>query len=273
MPKAIILALEELWQFFWGSLGFGVVLGGASNVLADGKTTLALPGVDVETDIPVATFTSVPPNQFYIIKNSWLLREPYLQFDGALGHLDFGEAVTVKEYWGDYGLVLSAFGSGWVRKDALTSDRSLVWPQLQNNHLYEANTPAVQSIRAVLADDFHTQDLYLPLLSPEYVAFKLKADGVNIPWPQGHKERSAGNWQAILKGVASVRIGLSPKSGSVMEWYQEDGEAALAYVEAVLSDESIVISTVGLDYLGQYTSLNLPKTTWLEWSPVFIEIL
>jgi len=277
MQKAIILALKELWQFFWETLGLiDSKVKNKTNLLlpsSTDKTPTLLPEGREDFDVIHNDLSSVQPGQFYLSKKSPLLRAPYLQFDGVLGLLGFGEAVTLKEYSGDYGSVLTSLGAGFVHKDALVSSRQLVWPQLKNDQIYEANSPETKSIRALSEDEFCVQDLFLPLLAPEYVTYRLKEAGVSIPWPPQHPERAAGGWRSILKGVAGVHIGLVPKTGIVMEWYSEDGEASLAYVDATLPDQSIIVSTVGLHELGQYSSLTITKNIWLEWQPVFIEVL
>jgi hypothetical protein len=57
-----------------------------------------------------------------------------------------------------------------------------------------------------------------------------------------------------------------------MEWYAEDGMGRLAYVEAVLPDETLRISGVGIAVSGEYSELVLKPSVWREWRPVFISV-
>jgi surface antigen len=66
-------------------------------------------------------------------------------------------------------------------------------------------------------------------------------------------------------------MGIIPKTDAVMEYIVDD-IGHLAYVEAVSSDESIKISSVGMFDEGMFSEIVMQRTEWIELRPVFIEI-
>lgn len=201
-----------------------------------------------------------------------LLRSPYQEFDGVLGLLRYGSTVTVESYSGRYARVLSKVGAGWVPKDALAIDRTDVFPVFVAGEQYAADHVATHQIRLHINDAFNAAELVLPLQAVEYITYRLLCDNRTIAWP-AERPRIPGKWQSILKGQSGIHIGIQPLSDSIMEYFNDDGEGVLAYVERVTPDNNIVCTTVGQTEAGVYDSLLLTEAAWRELRPVFIEIL
>lgn len=201
-----------------------------------------------------------------------LMRSPYQEFDGVLGFLRYGSTVTIESYSGRYARVLSIIGAGWVQKDALVVDRTDVFPVFVAGEQYAADHIVTRQIRLHINDAFNASELVLPLQAVEYIAYRLLCDNRTIAWP-AERPRVPGKWQSILKGQSGIHIGIQPLSDSIMEYFNDEGEGVLAYVERVTPDNNIVCTAVGRTEAGVYDSLLLTEAAWRELRPVFIEIL
>lgn len=201
------------------------------------------------------------------------LLTPFRDFDNVIGRLDYGDAVTVIGYTGQYAEVLKGEIKGFVAKENLFQKKSEVWANLQNNVLYEADNSEVIKIRKLIEDEFALADLSVGLNPAEHVSLRLLEDKREINWPYGSTMRRAGEWQNILRGARGIHIGISPLSDSVMEWRTEFGVGHLAYVRDVLPDKTIVAEIVGYSDSGVYQECTWSYEQWKEWRPVFIEVL
>ena len=104
----------------------------------------------------------------------------------------------------------------------------------------------------------------------EYVTYRVMQAGRAVPWGESWG-RIAGTWQRKLRGVRGVRIDVSPRTGSIMEYIIDD-VGYIAYVERVSPDLKITITGVGLTHEGQYTEQVMDHTIWRELRPVFITV-
>jgi surface antigen len=143
-------------------------------------------------------------------------------------------------------------------------------PSFKDNEIYISDSSDTELVRKFISDVFSGSALLLPLQAEEYVTFKIKKNNKEISWDET-RPRLAGNWQNLLKGVHGVSIGISPKTGSIMEWNKE-GKGYLFYVEKVSPEENLTVSGVGCIEEGMFSTLNLKKEEWIELRPVFISI-
>jgi len=205
------------------------------------------------------------------VPGSQLLLSPHLNYDNAVTRLTYGERILVQGFSGAYAQVTTKHGDGYVHKDALTPNYYEVWPNYSSGSVYEATSPATLATRRLLGDEFLAGQLAWPLQGGEYILVRLRRDHHTIVWPN-IRPRTAGLWHQILRGVAGCKSGVLPLTDTIMEWYGDDGEGHLAYVEAVLPDHTLRVSGVGLAVAGEYSELTFSPTTWREWRPVFISV-
>jgi hypothetical protein len=197
---------------------------------------------------------------------------PRLDFDGTIEQLPYGGAVTVTGYQGRYANVFCSGQTGFVEKEAITPEKLAVWPQFSPSMVYLAESLETKKTRWVIDDMFLGGRLLLPLQAGEYIAVRLSEDHRQITWPFT-RPRTPGIWQSILRGVPGIHASISPKTASVMEWLNNSGEGALAYVESVSPDLTLTLSAVGVATAGEYTTWTMPALAWRELRPVFIEVL
>ncbi len=195
---------------------------------------------------------------------------PQQEFDGVTEVLPYGSAVTVVGYRGRYASVLRHH-TGFVLKDHLQSDKTIVWPQFVSGTTYLASDPVTIMVRSIIADEFGAGALAIPLQAGEYIVERLLVDGRRITW-SNERPRLPGTWQNLLKGTTGIHSGIAPKTDSVMEWNTDGGEGRLAYVETVAPDSSIQVSLVGLTEAGVYETKVFTSGQWRELRPVFIEV-
>jgi hypothetical protein len=287
----------DLWQFLWGRqlpVDFRVLPDGLHPLSLEGRASqemitspLALfelesPKVELPHDQPVLPLAPTPdtsssyaqPGTIYFIVNplgALLLRDAGVHFDSGLLRLRFGQSVSLKQFMGQYAEVLVFGQTGFVRKEDITPHVAAVWPVFVPNTVYTYDASVTKLVRTHMHDEFLAGELLLPLQPSEYVSIRLMRDQLVIPWPK-IRPRVVGTWHMLLRGVVGVHSGVVPVSDSVMEWVAEDGEGRLAYVDAVLPDDTLKISAVGLVVEGEYTESVVPSAVWREWRPVFISI-
>ncbi len=253
------------------------------SVLAPVVTPIAINApeekVVVPETLPMGPMTDSNPNYaqsgtlYYVADRTGasLYRESHVQFDSLLMRLRFGQSVSLKQFVGQYAEVLVFGVTGFVRKDAITPHAGTVWPVLQANAKYDYDASETVLIRAHIGDEFLGGELLLPLQPGEYVTARLLRDQLSLPWPKV-RPRLVGTWHMLLRGVTGVQSRVTPVSDAVMEWVADDGEGKIAYVDAVLPDDTLKISAVGLVVTGEYTESMVPTAIWREWRPVFISI-
>jgi hypothetical protein len=199
------------------------------------------------------------------------IESPHLDFDTVIEHLPYGTAVTVIGYLGRYASVNRSNITGWVMKESVTPQKNDVWPVLVSGMTYDAEHQNTQKARLLIGDMFGAGALRLPLQAGEYITLRLKSEHRTIAWSR-KRPRTAGNWANLLRGSTNIHIGIHPKTDSVMEWTNSDGEGRLGYVEAITADSGITVSAVGIEESGRYTVKTMSEEIWRELRPVFIEV-
>jgi hypothetical protein len=236
--------------------------------------------IAVSSTLPTEPVTTVPadtpvdhplhePTVMYVRNQAGTpcLLTPTFAFDAVQRIIPYGAAVTVAAY----ARVLHGAVTGWVFKDDVTPQKQEVWPELKEWVMYQADSPEVGKIRALISDSFGSGALQLPLQGGEYILLRLRTENRTITWPE-NRPRLPGSWQTILKGVAGIHNTILPRTGSVMEWQTESDGGRLAFVEAVGPDNTITVTCVGLVMAGQYTKQVWTQSEWRELRPVFIEV-
>lgn len=200
-----------------------------------------------------------------------VFNRPVLSYDGIVTTLPYGTLTQVLAYEGRFARVVLGETTGWILKDDLTTQATDVFPVLLTGTIYEEDNLETQKLRKYIEDEFFTKELFLPLQSVEYVSYQLKRHGLKIAWP-AVRPRLAGNWQNILKGKNGIKIGLLPKTGAIIEYNNDDGTGFVGYTQAVKVDESIVISGVGRQVIGEYREEVIQKSEWQNWRSVWISV-
>jgi|GEM_PF-746862 len=200
-----------------------------------------------------------------------VFRVQAVEFDGVIGRLPYGVMVMVLENRGRWSRVAYQDLVGWVLRDDLADRSAYVYPDFTIGEANNAEDPNTLRLRAYINDEFNAAVCELPLQSSEYVLYRLERKGVTVPW-KGERPRGEGTWHKILKGAPGVHIGIDPCRGCVMEYVREDGTGHLAYVDAVLSDNTVRISETNYPDQGIYNERVLTKEEWREIKPVFLDI-
>jgi hypothetical protein len=300
MLRAFWLVLVDLWNFFLGFEATKVASLPARpvspelpskpapvQIMAE-KEPLSLPAVPT-TEVAPAVTATVPlplepvtasaetlhkPGMLYVVKvvtGTHLLKDPLVQFDTVLRHVPYGQLVALRRFVGSYAEVLVFGLVGFIHKDALTPDLLSIWPTLVTGTVYQAESEVAAIYRTHINDEFLGGVLQLPLTAEEYITVRLLRDRQAIAWPST-RPRLAGTWHTLLRGVPGIHNQITPEPDTIMEWFLEDGVPRLAYVEAVLPDETLKISAVGIMVPGEYTESIVPASLWREWRPVFINV-
>ena len=207
--------------------------------------------------------------EYVCVPRSDLLVAPYRTLDGVTDQLVYGTLVQVGQRSGRYVAVTCGHEHGWVLCEQLTADPAAVFPTLIDGASYPAEHVETEKLRSCIADAFAARALSLPLQSVEYVSYRLWRDGRSLPWGS-ERPRLPGSWQHLLRGQRGVTIGITPRTGAVLEYLDEEGTGHLAYVESVTPDEAITLAGVAAGGDGEFYTTVVPKESWREWRPVFI---
>jgi hypothetical protein len=207
--------------------------------------------------------------EYVSVSSATVQRYPYLAFDSVLAHLPYGTAVSVVRRVGRYAEVVYDGSTGFLELDALTADPAEVFPEFRSDEAYLADDPETVMLRRYIADAFSAAPLALPLQPGELVTYRLALAGRALPWGSA-RPRLPGQWQSLLRGQRGVSIGVTARTGSVMEYRDEEGTGYLAYVEAVTPEETLTTVAASADETGVYTKSTIPRAIWREWRPVFI---
>jgi hypothetical protein len=207
---------------------------------------------------------------FVGVTDAFLYVDPTVAFDTATASLAYGELVHVIKLGGRWAHVQVTEREGWILKDALCEKASDVFPELQEETVYDQGHTETSKLRLCIDDQFGGERAQSVLTDVEYVTYMLKGKGRHVVW-SSLRPRIAGTWQKKLRGTEGIHISIVPKTDTVME-YVVDDVGHLCYVEVVSPDESIKISSVGMFEEGKYTSIAIPKAEWIELHPVFIEV-
>ncbi len=194
-----------------------------------------------------------------------------MSYDGVVDELEYGTKVAIIGYEGRFAHINSVKRHGWILKEDIHTDLITIFPQLVSGNVYDATNSETVKLRKLIEDDFFAEELFLSLQPEEVVTYFLNQKGLEIEW-SNVRPRTSGTWQQLLKGQLGISIGITPKSGSVIEYWKENGEGWVGYTKSVMVDESISIVGVGRNKDGEYLEEQIPKSTWQEWRPVWISI-
>ncbi len=214
---------------------------------------------------------SALPVGYIVVAKTGIMTQSLWAFDTKLNEYGYGEKVSILGYEGRFVRILYLTESAWVLKDALTTNRADVFPTFTPDNVYLASDGETRKLRQAISDEFFTTELYLPLQSVEFVAYKLKEQNINIPWGK-ERPRLPGQWHELLKGHLGVKIGVFPKTGSVLEGKLVDGIGFVGYVIAVYPDEGISLQSIGKEVEGKYLEEKLSKEEWQALQAVFIQV-
>ncbi len=283
--KVLIAAIQELLEFAWGEflgtrLNFssdhiatlpqlpappeGVIVSPFA-VLPEEPKAVAL-SVGAQKSLPLhgaVGFVAVP------LQRVWV--RPVFTFDGDVWHIPYATRVEILGYEGRFAEIRCEGRHGWVLKDEITTAEGELFPTFNMGEIYSANHPETKKLRRLRSDEFAAKELYLPLQDVEYVTYELARHGQRLSFGDV-RPRLAGNWQNLLKGKAGVVMSINPHTGSLIEYLRDDGVGFVGYVEAVLVDETIVISGIGRLIAGEFRRETVSKVQWMEWRPVFIQV-
>ncbi len=216
--------------------------------------------------------TLAPEVAYVATASARVLQKPLWSFDGVYTSFPYGTKIAVLGYEGRFARVEYGSGSAWILMDELTTQPRDVFPEFHAGKIYLAADLETRKVRQFIKDEFFTTDLYLPLQAVEYVQYRLARLGLILPW-QDERPRSAGLWHTWLKGRRGVTIKVAPKTGSLMEYFDEAiGLGVLAYAESVTPDETVQISGIGIDKEGCFSTKQLTKEAWQALRPVWIVV-
>lgn len=194
-----------------------------------------------------------------------------MSYDGAIDELGYGTKVVIIGYEGRFAHINSTKRHGWILKEDIHTDTANIFPQLVSGNIYDATNSETVKLRKLIGDDFFAAELFLSLQPEEVATYFLNQKGLEIEW-SNVRPRTSGTWQQLLKGHLGINIGITPKSGSIIEYWKENGEGWIGYTKSVMVDESISIMGVGRNRDGEYLEEHIPKDTWQEWRPVWISV-
>lgn len=214
---------------------------------------------------------SALPVGYVAVAKTGVMMKPLWAFDTQLNEYGYGEKVSVLGYEGRFVHILYKSESAWILKDAITMNRADIYPTFVSNNIYLAADSETKKLRQVIRGEFFSAELYLPLQSVEFVSYKLKEQNIEIPWGEV-RPRPAGQWHDLLKGHLGVKIGIFPKTGSILEGKLADGTGFLGYVTAVYPGDDISLQSIGKSVEGKYLEEKLSKEEWQALQAVFIQI-
>lgn len=197
--------------------------------------------------------------------------QPTRAFDSVIARLPYGAMVMVLEQSGQWTRIVYNEISGWVQREELMDRAAHVYPHFVIGEQNTAHDPNTMRVRAMLDDMFAAGAAELDLQPSEYVVYRLMRKGLSIAWPE-IRPRTPGTWHKILRGVSGIHIGVTPKTGAIMEYMYTEDVGHLAYVEAVFPDETITISEVHYPDRGIYNERTLTREEWRELKPIFIQV-
>lgn len=271
--RIIYAVVKDLLTFAWSAVSsraervvppvssFAAIEEEVSLPLIDEDVSLA-PG-EARIGSPSVAYISASPARIFL--------RPVWALDTVITTVPYGTAVSVASFSGRFAYIETATTSGWVLKDEIVEDRSVIWPQFTSHATYDAAARETSSLRKIIADEFFTRELFLPLTTEEFVWYRLKEFGRSVVWGS-ERPRLAGRWSTLLKGHRGVFMSVEPKTGSILEAYPDSSHPFLAYVTAVAPDNTIEMESVGQENEGEYRKETVPKTAWQLWRPIFIQI-
>ena len=200
-----------------------------------------------------------------------LFGAPTKDFDTVITRLSYGTMVMVIEEKGRFSRIAQDGMTGWILRDDIVDRAVHVYPDFIVGCENRVDDPNTLRVRAYIKDAFHGGEAEVALQAPEYVLYRIMRKGLTINWPPA-RPRIPGRWQSILRGTPGIHIGITSKTGSIMECTLGNDVGHLAYVEAVFPDERITISEVNNPDNGIYNERTLTKEEWQALNPLFIQV-
>ncbi|MEZ4199979.1 MAG: hypothetical protein R3B69_00005, partial [Candidatus Paceibacterota bacterium] len=190
-------------------------------------------------------------------------------FDGILAYLPYGARVYERAVQNRWSQVRYEDTIGWIVREKLSDSEPNV--QFLSEVYYGADSNETEQVRAFIDDSFAGKLLAAPLQDVEYVTYRLKKKNLALPWGT-ERPRTAGAWQRLLRGKAGVHISITPNEDSIMEVVYEDDTGHVLFVDAVLPDQSLLVSEIGYPDVGQFYARTMTHEEWRELHPVFIAV-
>lgn len=198
-----------------------------------------------------------------------LFHSPVILFDGVLQRVPYATPVYLQNKQNRWAQVSVGNNTGWILRDVLcTTLKPVVF---EVNKSYPLDSTETLTVRAAINDEFSGAMLGVPLQDVEYVYYRLYLLNKKIEW-DNERPRLAGRWHQILKGNSVVHIDIQPTENSLIEYADDDGIGHLAFVDLVLPDKSLVVSTIDNRFGGKYITTRLYHDQWQELQPVFLQI-
>ncbi len=223
--RALLSVLSDLTQFLLGS-GSKKALPAPSTLALGAPAVPAPGGLPEPGPLPPLPLITTHTTAYCTQDAEPLYERPVRALDTVLAYLPSGAAVVVERHEGQFSQIVTRDRRGWVHKDALVYDKAVIFPQLRDGELYDAHHPATVAIRRYLSDPFAAAPLYLPLLPAEQATYRLQEQGRTISWPP-RRPRPVGLWHELLRGVPGIQSSIEPRTGALVEWFDDDGEGSL----------------------------------------------
>lgn len=199
-----------------------------------------------------------------------MYENPTIEFDTQIGVIPYGEAIQMHEARGRFFRITWNGLSGWVLRDDCVDRASLVYPEFRVGQEHSVDHPHTAHVRSIIGDEFGVGYSEFPLQAGEYVLYKLWRKGIHVTWPHV-RPRVPGLWHTILKGTQGIHVGVTPKTGAIMEYMINSDVGHVAYVEAVFPDDTISISEANYPDSGIYNERTFTKDEWKALKPLFIQ--
>jgi hypothetical protein len=203
--------------------------------------------------------------------NTPLFAGPTKAFDTVITTLPYGSMVMVMEEKGRFSKVSQNGLIGYVLRDELRARAAHVFPEFIVGTPNEHDSSNTLRVRACIKDAFFGGEIEADLQAGEYVLYMLSRKNQGINWPPT-RPRTPGLWHTILRGIPGIHVGITPKTGSILEYTLHNDMGHLAYVEAVFPDNRISLSEVNYPDHGIYHERTLTKEEWQALNPIFIQV-
>ncbi len=233
------------------------------------KVVTPLPRAHLESVFEPVIATAQKSTVVYCASAGALLRTtPHVGVDNVIDTISFGSMLVAVETNGDWVHVFHTGTEGYVALHDLADRAAYVHPQFVVGERNLAHGPNTERVRDSIEDEFTYSDGELPLQAEEYVAYKLRRQGIRIAWTHV-RPRAPGRWNDITRDIPGSERSAEPRPRGVMEW-QNGEHGHLAFVEAVFPDGVVQISEANWPHDGIYNERVLVQEEWQQLNPTFI---
>lgn len=183
----------------------------------------------------------------------------------------YGESVRVLRVENGKAEISKGLVHGWTDDDSLTTDPDEIFPSFEMLETYDEDSEATIRVRKCLKH--HFKNIGSKYLEPEeYVLYRLMKDRVAIAWDNINSLLTK-SWYQRLIGNRAVKLSEEPRTYSVMEYVNSQGQIKQGYVTAVYPDRTIMVESVGRENPGEFRLEELSHVEWVSWRPVFISFV